>query len=101
MSYPCTNCGACCRHIGDAKQILNTKPEYAFPYSWDESGKCEMLGDDNKCKVYDTRPTICDIDKMNKFYKMSKKQFYKMNVKACHVLMKMEGIYEQYRIEKL
>lgn len=98
MSFPCTGCGACCRRIGDAKDILNTKPEYAFPYSWDETGRCEMLGDDNKCKVYDDRPTICSVDKMSKFYKMSKKKFYKLNIKGCHALMKLDGIFEQYRI---
>jgi Fe-S-cluster containining protein len=100
MSFPCTSCGACCRHIDRAESIINTKPEYSFPYKWDESGKCEMFGDDGKCKVYDNRPTICNIDKLSEISKMSKKKFYAINIEGCHDLMKEDGIYKKYRIKR-
>lgn len=100
MSFPCTGCGACCRHIDKAKDLIKTNPELNFPYTWDETGKCEMLGDDNMCKVYDSRPLICNVDKLMAFYKLNKKDFYAINIKGCHKLMKEEGIYKEYRIKK-
>jgi Fe-S-cluster containining protein len=100
MSFPCTSCGACCRHIDRAESIINTKPEYSFPYKWDESGRCEMLGEDDKCKVYNDRPTLCNIDKLLDVSGMSKKKFYAINIKGCHDLMKEEGIYKKYRIKR-
>lgn len=99
MSFPCTSCGACCRRIDNAKDIINTSPVYSFPYSWDESGRCEMLGDDNKCKVYENRPTICNVDKLRKALGVSKKKFYAINIEGCHSLMKLEGIYDTYKIK--
>jgi Fe-S-cluster containining protein len=100
MSFPCTGCAACCRHIDRAKDIIDENPELAFPYSWDKTGKCEMLNDDGKCKVYDKRPLICNVDEFIKFYGISEKKFYAINIKACHTLMKEEGIYKKYRIKK-
>ena len=100
MSFPCTGCGACCRHIDNAKDVINTSPELAFPYSWDESGRCEMLGDDDKCKVYETRPLMCNVDKLMKVYNISKKKFYAINIEGCHRLMKQEGIFKEYQIKK-
>jgi len=100
MSFPCTGCGACCRHIDRAKDIINTAPELNFPYSWDETGKCEMLDSEGKCKVYDNRPLLCNVDKLMKFYGMSKKKFYAINIEGCHTLMKEEGIYRKYQIKK-
>ena len=100
MSFPCTGCGACCRHVDRANYLINANPELNFPYTWDQTGKCEMLGDDNKCKVYETRPLICNVDKFIKFYAISEKKFYKLNIKSCHSLMKEEGIYKEYRIKK-
>jgi Fe-S-cluster containining protein len=100
MSFPCTGCGACCRHIDRAKDMINTSPELNFPYTWDETGKCEMLDNDGKCKVYDNRPLLCNVDELMKFYGMSKKKFYTINIEGCHALMKEEGIYRKYRIKK-
>jgi Fe-S-cluster containining protein len=100
MSFPCTGCGACCRHIDNAKNIMNTAPELSFPYTWDDTGICEMLGEDNMCKVYNNRPLICNVDKLMAFYGLNKKEFYAININGCHKLMKKEGIYKEYRIKK-
>lgn len=100
MSFPCTGCGACCRRVSNLKDIIDIAPELAFPYSWDESGKCEMLGDDNKCKVYENRPLICNVDKFIEVFGVSKKKFYKQNIKACHIMMKEDGIFNEYQIKK-
>jgi hypothetical protein len=50
--------------------------------------------------VYDDRPLICNVDKLMAFYKLNKKDFYAINIKGCHKLMKEEGIYKEYRIKK-
>lgn len=104
--FPCTSCGACCRHIDKslekAKEIekITGKKGFAnFPYTWDENGKCENLLDDGKCKVYATRPEACRIDAYHQFMPyLSKKQFYELNIQECNNLMKEEGIYEQFKI---
>ena len=57
-----------------------------FPYGFDENGRCLMLGSDNKCIVYDTRPLVCNIKAMWQEYFshiVSKKQFFKMNKNVC------------------
>ena len=100
MSFPCTGCGACCKRIANLKDLINTTPELAFPYGWDESGRCEMLGEDNKCKVYESRPLICNVDRFIAVFKVPKKKFYKQNIEACHGMMKEDGIYERYQIKK-
>jgi len=87
--YPCIKCGLCCRRINvaveTAKELFG---KIDFPYKWDVSGKCEMLGDDEMCKVYDNRPLICNIDKMAEFIGVNKKEVYELNVSACNELLK-------------
>lgn len=73
--YPCTGCGACCFHVktnvenaiallanGDSRTEF-LKEVISFPYRYDETGRCENMGDDMKCKVYNNRPDICDVVK--------------------------------------
>lgn len=103
--FPCTKCGACCRKIGmvvvAAKLLAQTHPAFEevadFPYPINRDGSCSKL-DGNLCSVYDNRPTICNIDKMFAFFKLSKQEYYRQNIAGCHEAMKQEGIYEQYKI---
>jgi Fe-S-cluster containining protein len=66
--FPCNGCAKCCRKIELAvafsKQAGFPEEVCNFPYTWDEQGACEMLGPDNKCKVYDARPLLCDVKEM-------------------------------------
>lgn len=88
MSYPCTQCGCCCRKINTAvENIKIIHPQYQFPHTWDETGRCEMLTDDNMCKVYDNRPEICNIDFMIGFFEMDFTDTYKECIKICNRLM--------------
>ena len=88
MRFQCDQCGACCRHHIielDYADILReprlrevTKPFRGDPDLRDDSnsellvlddpyvngamlaaGLCPMLGDDNRCGCYTTRPTVC------------------------------------------
>lgn len=98
--FPCTSCGCCCRRIG--KTVEKAKflsGELAFPFKWDETGKCEMLTDDNRCRVYDTRPLVCRIEEMYKYFgSYSREEFYKMNIAACNQMMDEDGVDKKYRI---
>jgi Fe-S-cluster containining protein len=66
--FPCNGCGRCCRKIAQAVAFVKEAgfPEEVcdFPYTWDEQGVCEMLTPDNRCKVYNTRPILCNVEKM-------------------------------------
>jgi len=93
MKFPCTMCGACCRSIGNAVEFAKKLPEdndiadafRNFPHPINSDGSCSMLVD-NKCSVYETRPDICNVDKVyEKYYKKmyTKHQAYALNQKMC------------------
>lgn len=103
MTYPCTQCGACCRRVNQAVENLNAvgvaedHPLY-FPYKWDETGRCEMLTDDNQCKVYADRPTLCNVDKMIELSGMDKHTAYSSSIRICNQLMDEDGLPSKFRI---
>jgi len=100
--FPCSGCGACCRRAKQTVEKLNiTDPnnEFYFPYKWDETGRCEKLTDDNKCSVYETRPTVCNIDKTILLSGIDKKKFYEINIKACNKAMDEDNMPMEYRIK--
>lgn len=69
-----------------------------FPYNWDENGVCENLTEDNKCKVYENRPLICNVDKFAEYNKLDKNEFYKVNIRACNYMMDLDDISLEFRI---
>ncbi|OWQ89613.1 hypothetical protein CDN98_03565 [Roseateles terrae] len=53
MNFPCTSCGACCRHL-PSHSVLNTG-----------DGTCMHLdAATQRCAVYAERPLICRIDEL-------------------------------------
>lgn len=72
---PCTNCGACCRHfrVSFYQGELDSFPggfvpaEMAVPVTpflvcmsgTEQGGRCVALQLDNRCAIYDRRPTPC------------------------------------------
>ena len=106
MIFPCSSCGACCRRVDKAVEVIrmaehgsvNPNNELHFPYTWDENGKCENLTEDNKCSVYENRPTMCNIDKLQSFFGIDKTHFYKANIEACNKMMENDNIDKKYRI---
>jgi Fe-S-cluster containining protein len=103
-SFPCTGCGACCKRINNLEaHIVKDDPEHMlyFPYSWDENGVCENLNlEDNSCNVYETRPTMCNIDKMFQFVQngMSKKEYYNVNIFLCNKMIEEDGLDEKFKV---
>lgn len=81
-------CGNCCRHV---QESINLLPEInrkfnlslTFPYKV-VNGVCEMLGDDNRCKVYHSRPIMCNIDEFITACGIDKEQAYSINIKECN-----------------
>jgi Fe-S-cluster containining protein len=101
-TFPCSGCGACCHRVDKGVANLgskNTEDELYFPYKWDESGKCEMLTDDNKCSVYDNRPLICNIDKLLPIIDIPKDIYYEMNIAYCNAMMDEDNLPAEFRIK--
>ena len=81
ISFQCSACGECCRHIGKIKQLR------AFDNG---NGVCIHLKD-NLCEIYENRPEICRVDDMyekvfSNYY--SREEFYEINKKACEEIKK-------------
>lgn len=56
--WNCTKCGACCKNIGHLVKIG------LLPKDFDRgNGTCINLAEDNTCKIYETRPSICRVDR--------------------------------------
>jgi Fe-S-cluster containining protein len=70
-----------------------------FPYTWDENGVCENLTEDNKCKVYDKRPLICNIERYGNHMKVNEQEFYQVNIRACNYMMDLDNVPLEFRIK--
>lgn len=91
--FLCSGCGACCLTAGG---------RFGLPDRGD--GVCSNYNEKTKkCNIYENRPEVC---KMNKFYLkvkkyipfMNEKWFYKLNTRACHVLIDKHGLDNKYKI---
>ena len=85
--FPCTKCGICCENVD--KHDLYKQIHHI-------DGVCVYFNTTSKlCNIYKQRPLICRI---SDFYdtlpppKISKKDFYALNVKACTNLQKQKSI---------
>jgi Fe-S-cluster containining protein len=99
MSYPCTGCGGCCQRVDkiSLKGLGEDHPLF-FPYKWDEKGVCEKLTKENKCSVYESRPLVCNIDKLADQIGLDKDTFYRENILACNKIMEEDGKPMEFRI---
>ena len=92
MKFQCDGCGLCChklKYIFEKKDIFWFKKLIeAFPYKYDDTGKCEMLDKNNKCKVYNNRPDLCNVEKMFKLQTtlVNKKVWFNVNKRGCKLL---------------
>ncbi len=86
INFICSQCGACCRRAATIKD---------FPEETKEDGSCIHL-EDNKCKIYDTRPDICRVEKQAKTSKLTQKKFYQLNNSLCNTMIIMDGLEDKY-----
>lgn len=100
--FPCTSCGLCCQRIHTLKEfsiklaLEKNLPDVEFPYNHLD-GVCEKYLD-GKCSIYESRPTICNVDKMQEILKIDKPMFYRMNANACNYFIKESGLDESFLI---
>lgn len=99
MKFQCSGCGACCRRIKDAVAHSAHITALKFPYNWDESGKCEMLLEDNTCMVYENRPLLCNVEKVAELMGYDKEEFYKQNYRACLTMQDIDQVDDKYRLK--
>ena len=100
LDFKCNGCGACCKFVGHiVQQVREHKARglelpdpyrrfEAFPYEFLGNGTCTMLDEDNKCKVYDERPEVCNVQFMYDVYYnfMGKEEYLKVSADACKFL---------------
>jgi Fe-S-cluster containining protein len=82
--FDCKKCGCCCRNLKDFIEVYNV----AFPYGWKADGSCEMLDENNLCKVYENRPLTCNLKEFAKFLQIDEAEFYRLNKEGCKILKK-------------
>ena len=93
--FPCTLCGICCKHI----ELCDGMTYASFPYKH-VNGRCEKLGTDNKCMVYDSRPSICNIAKQTENMNNTEKaNYFNMNKDACNKLQELFKVPLKYRVK--
>ena len=81
MSFPCISCGLCCRFSKCVSELQSLQNEKQVCCNFDVKT--------NKCRIYQSRPLICNIDEMyNQKYshQMTKKEFYLANLEICYKL---------------
>ena len=90
MKFECSKCGACCRRAG----MLGFMPQR-------EDGACIHLDEDNTCKIYETRPEFCRVDKMAKKNQenISKLDYFKTSSAICNIWIKEDGLDSKYTID--
>jgi len=100
----------CCRSLGtivrmtkqgDPESIFYKAAE-EFPYSWDESGCCEMLKD-NLCSVYENRPLLCNVKKIGELYSeqtgVPLSDLYALNARICNSLISAADLDKSFMID--
>ena len=84
--WKCKECGACCYFIDKAKKM-----GYDFPYKANKDGSCEKLVD-NRCSIYETRPDICNVEKVRRVLGMEYFEYYELMEKSCEEVRRSKGV---------
>lgn len=79
--FNCDRCGLCCRSIGGIPQLKQ----------FDRGdGVCRHLTDANLCDMYESRPEVCNVEKMYSRFasEMSMEEYLSMMEASCDCLKK-------------
>ena len=77
--FNCDCCGFCCRSIGGIQQLVQ----------YDRGdGVCCHLTDANLCDIYESRPEVCNVEKMypKVSAEMSREEYYTLMEESCKLL---------------
>ncbi len=81
IRFKCDMCGLCCQNLKEAP--IRAKLDRG-------DGICRHFDTkSHMCKIYNTRPVICNVDKFYNLFlknKMSKICYYELNYAACRQL---------------
>lgn len=107
-TFPCTQCGQCCRMVGKLLLLKNAtspgKPYYIemrdFPYKSDVNGVCEKLTAGGQCGVYDNRPDLCNIETIRQRYfgHLTTAEYYRLTAGHCNNMMDVGDVAVDFRI---
>lgn len=91
LSFPCSQCGACCRRVGNFK---------GFPEPVKKDGSCSHLKEDNSCAIYGNRPLICRVSEGHKvfFPHLTEQEYLEENIKACNRMIEEDGLDLKYTL---
>ena len=80
MKFECDQCGICCKLLKGIPQLA------AFDRG---DGVCIHLRD-NLCTIYESRPDICNVEKMYVFFKnqMTEEEYLSLMAASCRELKK-------------
>ena len=102
--FPCTKCGACCKNAASMLEqykdlgVMDPKNELFFPHKIHKTGRCSKLNKKGECSVYDDRPTICNMAKMQGVLNIPSKEFEEINIAGCNKLMDDSNVPQEFRI---
>jgi hypothetical protein len=69
-----------------------------FPYQTKEDGSCEMLTEEGKCSVYESRPLLCNIKLGAKLLQIDEMEWYRLNQMGCNSMIKEAGLDESFLV---
>lgn len=97
LKFQCSQCGACCRRAGKSGFM----PDRG-------DGACIHLTQYNTCSIYETRPDLCNMEKLWKqrnreldleLRGISKKDYFIENSEACNLMIKQDQMNEIFKID--
>lgn len=56
---------------------------YDFPYKANKDGSCEKLVD-NRCSIYETRPDVCNVEKVRRILGKDYVEYYELMERYCN-----------------
>lgn len=92
MSFPCTKCGLCCRHV-DRSELTTILDR--------GDGICIYLNTHSaECKIYRSRPQACRIDSSFIYFseQMTLTNYYKKNAIVCNALQLEHGAHTYQQV---
>ena len=108
MDFPCTQCGECCRHVDKVLDpnsfTYKSSPTVIkdlidrFPYQINKDGSCSMLDSNGKCKVYDSRPIICNVRLGGLLLHQNQLDWFKNRADGCNKLISDAGLDPKYLV---
>ena len=94
MEFPCDKCGLCCRQVSKMASLQ---------YLDRGDGTCRHFDEDLfQCKVYHTRPLLCNVRKSYKILFLEQytwEEFIQINQEGCQTLKKQQ--IENQTLDKL